>query len=181
MIRTIISTLALVSCSVLAGPKVLVETNLGPFTLELNDQKAPITTANFIKYVEDGSYIGSVFHRVIPGFMAQGGGFNQKMDRLPTYSSIKNEASNGLKNDTATIAMARTNDPDSASRQFFINYKNNDFLNQSGANAGYAVFGQVTQGFEVVQEMSRKPTSSFGRMQDVPVEPIVITNISVIK
>ncbi len=136
---------------------------------------------NFLRYVEDGSYEGSIFHRVIPNFMAQGGGFDKDFKRLDTYAPIKNEAGNNVVNNTATVAMARTNDPNSATRQFFINYKDNNFLNASRSSDGYAVFGRVTEGFNVVQQMAKKPTRSVGRMQDVPVDPIVITNISIIE
>ncbi|MGF1719870.1 peptidylprolyl isomerase [Vibrio kyushuensis] len=181
MLRVLLASLVIFSCSVFAGPKVLVETNLGPFTIELNQAQAPISTKNFLKYVEDGSYVGSIFHRVIPGFMAQGGGFNQDMGRLDTYPPIRNEASNGLENKTATIAMARTNVPDSATRQFFINLKDNHFLNMSAGDAGYAVFGEVTQGYEVIQSMATKPTKTMGRMQNVPVDPIVIMNVTLLK
>lgn len=175
------TTLALISCGAFAGPKVEFDTTLGSFTVELNQKKAPVTVANFVKYVEDGSYVGSQFHRIIPGFMAQGGGFDQEMNRLPTYAPIKNEASNGLKNDRATLAMARTNDPNSATRQFFINLVDNDFLNYAQRPPGYAVFGEVTQGFDVVEKMAQQPTRSSGRMQDVPVTPIVITKATLIK
>ncbi|WP_047049890.1 peptidylprolyl isomerase [Vibrio mexicanus] len=181
MLRAFIASLALVSCSLLAAPKVLVETNLGPFEIELYEKKAPISVENFLRYVEDGSYEGSIFHRVIPNFMAQGGGFDKDFKRLETYAPIKNEADNNVANNTATVAMARTNDPNSATRQFFINFKDNHFLNKSRSSDGYAVFGRVTKGFEVVQGMAKKPTRSVGRMQDVPVDPIVITNISVIE
>ncbi|NGZ12698.1 peptidyl-prolyl cis-trans isomerase [Vibrio aestuarianus] len=181
MLRSLIATLALVSCSVFAAPSVQFETNLGSFTVELNQEKAPVSVANFIKYVEDGSYVGSQFHRIIPGFMAQGGGFDADLNQLETYAPIKNEASNGLKNDAATIAMARTNDPNSATRQFFINLVDNDFLNYDARPPGYAVFGKVTQGFDIVKKMAQQPTSSKGRMQDVPVEPIVITKVTLEK
>lgn len=160
---------------------VVFETTLGSFTVELNEEKAPVTVKNFLRYIEDGSYEGTQFHRVIAGFMAQGGGFDEKMGRLPTYDAIKNEASNGLKNDTATIAMARTSNPHSATRQFFINLQNNDFLNYSSSNPGYAVFGKVTKGFDVVQQITTKPTKSMGRMQDIPVEPIVIKKVTLQK
>ncbi|WP_299689495.1 peptidylprolyl isomerase [uncultured Vibrio sp.] len=173
--------LMLVSVSVWAGPKVNVETTLGNFTIELNQEQAPVSAENFLKYVADGSYEGSQFHRVIPGFMAQGGGFDQDMNRLATYAPIKNEGSNGLKNDTATIAMARTNAPDSATRQFFINYADNDFLNANGGNPGYAVFGKVTEGFDVVQKMTTIPTKRMNGMSDIPVDPIVITKMSLLK
>jgi peptidyl-prolyl cis-trans isomerase A (cyclophilin A) len=177
MLKTAIATLALVATSVFAGPKVAVDTNLGRFVVELNQEKAPVSVENFLKYVDDGSYVNSQFHRVIPGFMAQGGGFGKDFKRLPTYSPIKNEASNGLDNDAATIAMARTRDPDSATRQFFINFVDNDFLNYSVTNPGYAVFGKVVEGFDVVKKMGQKPTRSTRGMSDVPLEPIVITKI----
>ncbi|MDE1230397.1 peptidylprolyl isomerase [Vibrio aestuarianus] len=181
MLRSLIATLALASCSVFAAPNVQFETNLGSFTVELNQEKAPVSVANFIKYVEDGSYVGSQFHRIIPGFMAQGGGFDADLNQLDTYAPIKNEANNGLENDAATIAMARTNDPNSATRQFFINLVDNDFLNYGARPPGYAVFGKVTQGFDVVKKMAQQPTHSKGRMQDVPVEPIVITKVTLEK
>ncbi|MFA0524170.1 peptidylprolyl isomerase [Vibrio sp. 10N.222.52.C3] len=173
--------LMLVSVSVWAGPKVNVETTLGDFTIELNQEQAPVSAENFLKYVADGSYEGTIFHRVIPGFMAQGGGFDQEMNQQVTYAPIKNEGSNGLKNDTATIAMARTNAPDSATRQFFINFSDNDFLNAKGSNPGYAVFGKVTEGFDVVQKMATIPTKRMGRMSDIPVDPIVITKVTLLK
>ncbi|EDP58731.1 peptidylprolyl isomerase [Vibrio sp. AND4] len=181
MLRNIILSLALLSCSVFAGPKVAFETTLGNFTVELNEEKAPITVANFLKYVEDGSYKDTIFHRVIPGFMAQGGGFNQDMQMVKTNAPIKNEGKNGLKNDTATIAMARTNAPDSATRQFYINYADNDFLNAKGGNPGYAVFGKVTEGFDVIKKMAAQPTKSVGRMRDVPETQIVITKATLLK
>ncbi|WP_165312133.1 peptidylprolyl isomerase [Vibrio ziniensis] len=164
-----------------AGPKVELETSLGAFTIELNEEQAPISSANFIRYVEDGSYVGTIFHRIIPGFMAQGGGFDSNMKQINTYAPIKNEANNGLGNNTATIAMARTNDPNSATRQFYINLVDNDFLNYGQRSPGYAVFGKVTQGFEVIQKMAEQPTRNFGRMSDVPVTPIVITKATLIK
>ncbi len=177
MLKKLCLALALFSASVLAGPKVLVETNLGNFTLELNQEQAPTSVENFLRYVDDGSYVNSQFHRVIPGFMAQGGGFDADFNRLRAYGPIQNEASNGLTNDTATIAMARTQDPHSATRQFFINLVDNDFLNYSYSNAGYAVFGKVIDGFDVVQAMGQKPTRSVGGMRDVPKESIIITSI----
>ncbi|MDA0380812.1 peptidylprolyl isomerase [Vibrio owensii] len=181
MLRKAILSLALLSCSVFAGPKVAFETTLGNFTVELNEEKAPITVANFLKYVEDGSYEGTIFHRVIPGFMAQGGGFNQDMQMQKTYAPIKSEGNNGLNNDRATIAMARTNAPDSATRQFFINLVDNDFLNYGSRPPGYAVFGEVTEGFDVIQKMATQPTKSIGRMRDVPETQIVITKATLLK
>ncbi len=175
------SVLLTISGYVMAAPSVLFETSLGKFTVELDMKDAPVTTKNFLKYVDDGSYNGTIFHRVIPGFMAQGGGFDSNLQMRATYDPITNEANNGLKNSVATIAMARTNNPDSATRQFFINYADNSFLDYSQSNPGYAVFGKVTKGFEVVQSMAQKPTHSVGRYQNVPVEAIVINKISVIK
>ncbi len=178
MLKLATACLALVSSLAFAGPKVEFETNLGAFTVELNQEKAPVTVANFLKYVEDGSYVGTIFHRVIPGFMAQGGGFDENMQMKATYSPIKNEASNGLKNQTASIAMARTSNPNSATRQFFINLTDNNFLDYDQRPPGYAVFGQVTQGYDVVQAMATKPTQNVGRYADVPVTPIVITKVT---
>nr|WP_231897904.1 peptidylprolyl isomerase [Vibrio tapetis] len=160
---------------------VVFETTQGSFTVELNEEKAPITVKNFLRYVEDGSYEGSQFHRVIAGFMAQGGGFDADLNRLATYAPIRNEASNGLKNNVATIAMARTSDPHSASRQFFINLQDNDFLNYSARNDGYAVFGKVTQGFEVIESMAMQPTGIQNGMKDVPVAPIVVNKVTLQK
>lgn len=182
MVKHWLASLALVmTSSVWAEPKVEVGTTLGTFTVELNQEKAPISVANFIRYVEDGSYVGTQFHRIIPGFMAQGGGFDADMKQVSTYAPIKNEADNGLKNDTATIAMARTNDPNSATRQFYINLVDNDFLNYDQRPPGYAVFGQVTEGFDVIQKMAQQPTRSLGRMRDVPVTPIIITSATLIQ
>ncbi|EGQ8492218.1 peptidyl-prolyl cis-trans isomerase [Vibrio cholerae] len=174
----LLATIALVSSCVWAGPKVAVETTLGNFTIELNQEKAPISVANFLRYVDDGSYVGSQFHRVIPGFMAQGGGFDAYLNQLPTYAPIENEASNGLRNDTATIAMARTQNPNSATRQFYINLVDNDFLNYAAKPPGYAVFGQVIEGFDVIEKMAQQPTQNKSRMQNVPVTPIVINKVT---
>ncbi|ENM5731478.1 peptidylprolyl isomerase [Vibrio mimicus] len=169
---------ALLSSCVWASPKVAVETTLGNFTIELNQEKAPVSVANFLRYVDDGSYVGSQFHRVIPGFMAQGGGFDANLNQLPTYAPIENEASNGLRNNTATIAMARTQNPNSATRQFYINLVDNDFLDYAAKPPGYAVFGQVVEGFDVIEKMALQPTKTQGRMQNVPVTPIVINKVT---
>lgn len=179
----LVSSIALLAFSAAswAGPKVSVETTLGNFTIDLNQEKAPISVANFLSYVEDGSYVGSQFHRVIPGFMAQGGGFDKDMNRLPTNAPIKNEGYNGLRNEPATLAMARTNNPDSATRQFFINYSDNGFLNAEQSPPGYAVFGKVVEGFDVVEKMAMIPTKRIGRMSDIPVDPIVITKVTLLK
>jgi peptidyl-prolyl cis-trans isomerase A (cyclophilin A) len=178
MWKTAIAGLALLSQFAFAGPKVEFETTLGSFTIELNEEKAPITAANFLKYVDDGSYVGTIFHRVIPGFMAQGGGFTPEMTQVKTYGPIKLESNTGLKNKVASVAMARTNIPDSATRQFFINYTDNNFLDYDQRPPGYAVFGQVIQGFDVVQNMANQKTQKFGRYSDVPSTPIVITKVT---
>ncbi|CAM3993650.1 MULTISPECIES: peptidylprolyl isomerase [Vibrio] len=181
MSRLLLVICALFSASVFANTKVVFETTLGHFTIQLNEEKAPLSSANFLRYVKDGSYEGTIFHRVIPGFMAQGGGFDENMTQIKTYGPIKNEASNGLKNKTASVAMARTNNPDSATRQFFINYSDNEFLNYSSSNPGYAVFGQVVEGFDVVKKMASLPTKSNGFMKDIPATPIVVTKVTIQK
>ena len=157
--------------------KVKLTTSMGAMTLELDSEKAPISVENFVKYVESGHYAGTVFHRVIDGFMIQGGGFTKDMQQKPTRDQIKNESTNGLKNDMYTVAMARTGVRDSATSQFFINVKNNDFLNFSGENPqgwGYAVFGKVVEGTDIVDKMRGVRTATTGGHQNVPVEAIVI-------
>jgi len=151
-------------------PVVVLVTSLGDITLELEPEKAPITVENFLNYVDSGFYDGTVFHRVIPNFMIQGGGMTSNLSQKSTRPAIKNEAENGLKNDAGTIAMARTAAPDSATAQFFINLKDNDFLNHGVRDFGYAVFGHVTQGMDVVKKIGAVPTGA----NDVPVEPVVI-------
>jgi cyclophilin family peptidyl-prolyl cis-trans isomerase len=150
---------------------VVLETSLGEIKLKLDAEKAPITVKNFVRYVKGGHYDGTIFHRVIPGFMAQGGGFDEKMNERAHGAPIKNEHSNGLMNKRGTIAMARTNDPDSATAQFFINVKDNNFLDKG---PGYAVFGEVVSGMEVVDEIIAQPTTTKGMYQDVPKVAIVI-------
>ena len=145
---------------------VVLVTSLGDITLELEPEKAPISVENFLNYVDAGFYDGTVFHRVIPNFMIQGGGMTANLSQKPTRPAIKNEAENGLKNDAGTIAMARTSAPDSATAQFFINLKDNDFLNHGARDFGYAVFGHVTQGMDVVKKIGAVPTGA----NDVPVE-----------
>lgn len=158
-----------------AKPVVALETNLGVIEIELEPEKAPITSANFLKYVDAKFYDGKIFHRVIPNFMAQGGGFDESLREPPTGSKIQNESANGLKNERGTIAMARTSDPNSATAQFFINYKNNDFLNGQPGRAGYAVFGKVVKGMEIVDAMAKIPTGARGMFDsDVPQKTIVI-------
>ena len=157
-----------------APMKVKLTTSMGPIVIELDKEKAPISSENFVKYVESGHYNGTIFHRVIDGFMIQGGGFNKDMQQKPTQSPIKNEASNGLKNDTYTVAMARTNVYDSATSQFFINVKDNAALNFSGPGTGYAVFGKVVEGKEIVDKIRKVATTNAGPHQNVPQAPVVI-------
>lgn len=162
--------------------KVNLSTNYGPIVLELDDQKAPNTVRNFVDYVNAGHYNGTIFHRVIPGFMIQGGGFEPGMRQKGTTAPIQNEANNGLKNTKYTVAMARTNDPHSATAQFFINVSDNDFLNHSAPSAagwGYAVFGAVTEGTDVVDKIAGVATSSASGHQDVPVSDVVIESATV--
>lgn len=165
-------------------PKVKLQTTLGDIVIQLNAEKAPISTSNFLTYVKEGFYDGTIFHRVIPGFMAQGGGFTAEFKQKETHAQIKNEADNGLKNKRGTLAMARTPDPDSASSQFFINYKDNTFLDYSSPTPngwGYAVFGEVVEGMDVVDAMAKAPTGSKGMHQDVPKTDIVIEKAEVIE
>ena len=161
---------------------ITFETNHGNFVVQLDFDKAPATAANFKQYVEEGHYDGCIFHRVIDGFMIQGGGFDAEMQQKSTREPIANEADNGLKNTLGTLAMARTSDPHSASAQFFINVKDNDFLNHSGKSMqgwGYCVFGRVTEGMDVIEKIKKVPTTSRAGHQDVPVEPVVINKASV--
>lgn len=156
---------------------VTLHTNFGDITLELNAEKAPITTANFLQYVDNGFYDGTIFHRVINGFMIQGGGFDTSMNQKETADEIKNEADNGLANDIYTIAMARTSAPHSASSQFFINVANNEFLNHTaptGSGWGYCVFGKVTAGMDVIDKIRQVATTSRKGHQDVPVDNVTI-------
>lgn len=158
---------------------VKLETSKGDIVIELNADKAPVTVENFLDYVRDGFYDGTIFHRVIANFMIQGGGFNDQMIQKPTRDPIKNEADNGLKNDRGTVAMARTTDPDSATAQFFINHKDNVFLNYTAPSEqgwGYCVFGQVTDGMDVVDEIAKVKTTNRDGHSDVPEEAIVITS-----
>ena len=160
--------------------KVKLETSIGDIVIELNEKAAPVTVKNFIRYAEEGFYDGTIFHRVIPNFMIQGGGFKSDMQQKKAHEPIVNEAKNGLKNDRGTIAMARTNDPNSATAQFFINHRNNDSLNYSPQNPGYAVFGKVIEGMDVVDKIAAVKTSQKGPHGDVPVEPVVIKSARVI-
>lgn len=166
----------------MANAKVKLQTSKGDIVVELNEEAAPLTTANITQYVKDGFFDGTIFHRVISGFMIQGGGFTADMNQKGTRKPIKNEGSNGLKNDRGTLAMARTNDPDSATAQFFINHKDNDFLNYAGpANPGYAVFGTVTDGMDVVDAIADVATGRSGHFDDVPTEPVVIESATIVE
>ena len=156
---------------------IRLHTSKGAIDIELNEALAPVSCRNFIEYVDSGQYDNTIFHRVIPSFMVQGGGFTPDMQQKSTNDSIENEASNGLTNDTGTVAMARTGDPHSATCQFFINVNDNEFLNHSGKNPqgwGYCVFGKVVSDMDIVMEMSTVPTGSSGPYSDVPVEQIII-------
>ena len=164
-----------------ADPQVDLKTNLGTIRVELYPEKAPKTVANFLQYVKDGHYDGVIFHRVIPNFMIQVGGFEKSMKEKPTRKPIENEAKNGLKNDLGTLAMARTSAPHSASAQFFINIKNNDFLNYPGQDGwGYAVFGKVVSGMDVVMKISKVSTGNAGGHGDVPREAVVIESAALV-
>lgn len=164
---------------VAAAQSALIETNQGNITVELNSAAAPVSVKNFASYADKHHYDGTIFHRVIRNFMIQGGGFDASMSERPTAAPIVNEATNGLKNDKYTIAMARTNEVNSATSQFFINTKDNDFLNNQMGSYGYAVFGKVTAGFDVVDKIGEVYTTSKAGMGDVPITPIVIQKITV--
>jgi cyclophilin family peptidyl-prolyl cis-trans isomerase len=163
------------------NPRVTLETSKGKIVIELFPDKAPKSTANFLKYVQSGHYNGTIFHRVIPGFMAQAGGFTPNMAEKPTKAPIPNESSNGLSNDRGTVAMARTSDPNSATAQFFINVKDNAPLNFRAPNGwGYAVFGKVVEGMDVVDAIVAVPTTTKGVYENVPQEPILIKKATVV-
>lgn len=183
MIRTFVALLlsalfATTHAAETDNPMVAMETSHGTITIELWADRAPVTVENFLRYVDNGLYDGLIFHRVIPGFMIQGGGYDTDMVELSTYPPIENEADNGATNSRGTLAMARTRDIDSATSQFFINLTDNDFLNHSGpSNFGYAVFGEVVDGMDVVDEIASVPTTSRRGHQDVPVEPVIIESV----
>ena len=164
-------------------PVVELDTSMGAIVIELNEEKAPKTVENFLNYVKSGHYDGTIFHRIIDGFMIQGGGMDADMNEKATNKPVENEADNGQKNDAGTIAIARTQDPHSATSQFFVNVKDNDFLNHSGKNMqgwGYTVFGKVTSGMDVIEKMRGVPTGRFGMHADVPKEPVVINSATII-
>jgi peptidyl-prolyl cis-trans isomerase B (cyclophilin B) len=165
----------------MANPTVVVETSEGTFKIELDEEKAPKTVANFLAYVDDGHYAGTLFHRVIDGFMIQGGGYDESYEKKPTKPPVENEAENGLKNTRGTVAMARTSDPNSATAQFFVNVADNAFLNHKGKTStgwGYCVFGKVTEGMDVVDKIKDKETGAQGPFKkDAPLEPVKITSV----
>jgi peptidyl-prolyl cis-trans isomerase A (cyclophilin A) len=180
MKKLIVLCLLLVPTLVFASPKVVIKTSMGDIQVELNDEQAPISTVNFLSYVDKGYYNGTISHRVIPNFMIQGGGFIKDMTKKVTQSPIKNEAANGLKNMRGTIAMARTGVVDSATSQFFINHKDNSFLDHrsnSSSGYGYAVFGVVTNGMDIVDKIAQVRTGIRRGMKDVPLQPVTINAI----
>ena len=186
MIRSLVFLLALIltPAALAANPKVELKTSLGTVVIDLYPENAPQTVDNFLQYVKDGFYDGTVFHRVIPGFMVQGGGFTRNLQQKPTRPAIRNEAGNGLRNAFGTVAMARTKDPHSATAQFFINVADNDFLDFKSPDEngyGYTVFGRVSAGMDVVQRMLQVPTATTGPHQNVPRTPIVIESTRLIE
>ena len=171
----------LLSVAALAAPSVDMQTSMGRIVIELDSEKAPKTVQNFVQYVNEGFYNGTVFHRVIPGFMIQGGGFTVDLEQKAAPRKVENEGRNGLKNDRGTIAMARTADPHSASSQFFINHRDNASLNYPSPDGwGYTVFGKVTQGMDVVDRIAKVATGNRAVHQDVPLEPVIIQSVKVI-
>jgi peptidyl-prolyl cis-trans isomerase A (cyclophilin A) len=153
------------------------ETNLGDFTIEFFEKEAPLSVANFISYIDDGHFDGTVFHRIVPGFVIQGGGFTEDMTQKKTKPPVKNEADNGLKNSRGTLSMARTNDINSATSQFFVNLKDNDFLDHSRGNFGYAVFAKVTEGMDVIDKIAAVSTGRNKGFDDVPVEAVTMKSV----
>ncbi len=185
MIRLIVLFLALLmsTAAFASNPQVELKTTMGTIVIELFPENAPKTVENFLQYVKDGHYDGTIFHRVMPGFMAQGGGFTRRFEEKKTRQPIRNEAGNGLRNAIGTVAMARTRDPHSATAQFFINVAENDFLDFKLADEkgyGYCVFGRVTSGMDTVNKMVKVPTTTAGPHQNVPRQPIVIENARLI-
>ena len=165
----------------MAAKQVKLQTSKGDIVVELNEEAAPVTTKNFLDYVGANFFDGTIFHRVINGFMVQGGGFGPDMTQKETREPIVNEADNGLKNDRGSLAMARTNDPNSATGQFFINHKDNDFLNFAGPdNPGYAVFAKVVDGLDIVDSIAEVETGKSGHHDDVPVEPVTIESATIV-
>ncbi len=176
-----ITTGLILSTSTLAAPSVEMQTSMGTIVIELDSEKSPVTVKNFLEYAKDGFYNNTIFHRVIDGFMIQGGGFMKDMGEKPTAGQILNESKNGLKNERGSIAMARRGEPNSATAQFFINHKDNSSqLDYPLNNGGYAVFGKVTQGMDVVDKIAKVPTGNRSMHQNVPLEPIVIQSVKII-
>ena len=175
----ITTSLLLASSHLFANTMVDMKTSMGNIEIELYDDKAPISAKNFESYVKSNFYAGTIFHRVIPGFMVQGGGLDVNMIEKTTKAPISNEANNGLKNTRGTLAMARTSDPNSATSQFFINVADNTFLNHSQMDAGYAVFGKVTKGMDIVDKIVSVPTGNYGMHQNVPKQPIKIISVQI--
>jgi peptidyl-prolyl cis-trans isomerase A (cyclophilin A) len=157
------------------------ETSLGDFTIELFDKEAPESVANFTRYIDDGFFDGTIFHRIVPGFVIQGGGFTEDMTQKKTKPPVKNEADNGLKNKRGTLSMARTNDINSATSQFFVNLKDNDFLDHSRGNFGYAVFAKVTEGMDVIDKIAAVETGRKKGFDDVPVETVTMKSVKRVK
>jgi peptidyl-prolyl cis-trans isomerase A (cyclophilin A) len=153
------------------------ETTLGDFTVEFYEKEAPLSVANFLRYVDDGFFDSTIFHRIVPGFVIQGGGFTEDMSQKKTHPTVKNEADNGLKNSRGSLSMARTNDINSATSQFFVNLKDNDFLDHSRGNFGYAVFARVTQGMDVIDKIAAVETARKRGFDDVPVEPVIMKSV----
>ena len=156
---------------------IVFETTLGNFTVEFHEKEAPLSVANFLKYVDDGFFDGTIFHRIVPGFVIQGGGFTPDMEQKRTQPPVKNEADNGLKNERSTLSMARTNDVNSATSQFFVNLKDNDFLDHKRGNFGYAVFARVTEGMQVIDQIAAVETGRRRGHDDVPLEPVVMKSV----
>ncbi|MDR2209446.1 MAG: peptidyl-prolyl cis-trans isomerase [Azoarcus sp.] len=187
MTRQLLAFLAFGLCTLAAhatNPQVELKTNLGQIVLELDEELAPRTTENFLSYVRDGYYDGTIFHRVIKGFMIQGGGMDETLTEKQARAPIENEANNGLKNETGTVAMARTSDPNSARAQFFINVADNDFLNFRAPDSkrwGYAVFGKVIKGMDIVQKIENRPTQPQGLHENVPVSAVVIESARILE
>jgi cyclophilin family peptidyl-prolyl cis-trans isomerase len=178
----LVAGLCCASAALAQNPVVEIRTSRGPIVAELYQDKSPKTVANFLQYAKAGFYNGTVFHRVIPDFMIQGGGFDRDMKQKPTRGPIENEATNRVANDAGTLAMARTGQPHSATAQFFINLKNNDFLNHrdTGQGYGYAVFGKVVKGMDIVNNIAKVRTGTSGPHENVPAEPIVIQSVELV-
>ena len=154
------------------------ETNLGDFTIKFFEKEAPLSVANFLSYIDEGYFDGTIFHRIVPGFVIQGGGFTEDMTQKKTKAPVKNEADNGLKNKRGTLSMARTNDINSATSQFFVNLKDNDFLDNSRGNFGYAVFAEVTEGMDVIDKIAAVATGRKKGFDDVPVEAVIMKKVT---